>query len=264
MAVVRSVLRSVKLVLYFAAASVELMVKRPPTVQERADWLHRFCARVLRGFGVDLKVEGRFPARGALISNHTGYVDIIVYSAMCPVVFCAKGEMESWPVLGWMAKMAGTVFVDRGAGGSAERARTGMMAAAEAGIPVLFFPEGTTTNGREVLPFKTGLLAQALAAEEPITAAYISYTLDPGNEGATVENDVSFWGDTSMLKHIFRFVGLTGVHATARIAARPIVFSQPEDQIDRRMAATEAREAVLALTGEGVSAGAVTEMLYQE
>ena len=248
----RSVVRSVKLVSYFLAAALELVVTRPQTVEKRADWLHRFCARVLRGFGVDLNVEGKFPARGALISNHLSYVDIIVYSAMKPVVFCAKGEMESWPLLGWMAKMAGTVFVDRGGGGSSERAKDGMKAAAEAGVPVLFYPEGTTSNGTGILPFRTGLLAQALAAEEPITTAFIHYTLEPGNGGATVEDNVCFWDDTPMLKHIFRFVGLNGVHAWVKIAEGPIVFSEPEGDMDRKQAGVEAREAMLELAGRGL------------
>ena len=248
-AFLRSVVRSVKLLVYFLVAAAELVVTRPQTIEKRADWLHRFCGRVLRGFGVDLKVVGSFPARGALISNHLSYVDIMVYAAMSPVVYCAKGEMEKWPLLGWMATMAGTVFVERGAGGSSERARDGMIAAARAGVPVVFFPEGTTTNGHQLLPFRSGLLAQALAAEEPITAAHIGYTLDASNDGATVEDQVCFWDETPMLKHIFRFVGLQGVHATVRIAETPIVFSQPETQIDRKDAAIEAREAVLAVWG---------------
>ncbi len=244
MAVVRSVVRSAKLAFYFGRACLELLLRRPRDVREGAAWLHRFAVSVLRAFEVDLHAEGEFPARGALISNHTGYVDIIAYAALHPVVYCAKAEMEGWPVIGFMTRVAGSVFVERGAGGSAARAAAGMRAAAEAGIPVIFFPEGTTSNGRDVLPFRTGLLAQALAAGEPITAAHIGYTLDAGNEGATVEDNVCFWGeDAPMLKHIFRFVGLQGVHASVRIAETPIVFSGAE--IDRKEAALEAREAVL-------------------
>ena len=66
------------------------------------------------------------------------------------------------PVLGWMTTMAGTVYVARGHGGSAAKARSGMQAAADAGLPVVFFPEGTTTNGSELLKFHSGLLAQAM------------------------------------------------------------------------------------------------------
>lgn len=248
--VVRSVVRSVKAVAFFGWFGLELVIKRPPTRCGRAEWLHRFCAAMLPAFGLKFTVEGKFPARGALISNHTGYLDILGFAALHPVVYCAKGEMESWPVLGWMATMAGTVFVDRGAGGSAERAKAGMRAAEEAGIPVVFFPEGTTTDGREVLPFKSGLLAVSLEADQPITAAYIRYTLEEDNgPGVTVEDDVAFWGDdANMLKHIFKFVGLKGVRGWVKIAPEPIRFSSPD--IDRKQAAEEAREAVLALRGE--------------
>ena len=95
MAFLRSLFRFSKLTAYFLVAAAELViVTRPQSIEKRADWLHRFCGRVLRGFGVELNVVGKFPPRGALISNHLSYVDIIVYSAMSPVVFCAKAEME--------------------------------------------------------------------------------------------------------------------------------------------------------------------------
>ena len=248
MAVLRALTRSIKLFLYFTVAALELLLTRPKTPQARAAWLHRFMARILRGFGVTLTVEGSFPPHGALISNHLSYLDIVVYAALSPVVYCARAEMERWPVIGWMTMMAGTVFVDRGAGGSSERAKTGMLTAARAGIPVTFFPEGTTTDGTHVLPFRSGLLAQALAAGEPVTAARIAYTLGPGNGDASAQNLVCWGDDTPLLKHIFRFNSLVGVHAQVRIAPQPIHFSSPN--LDRKQAAIEAREAVIALRAE--------------
>ncbi len=244
---IRTCVRSIKLALYFAAAALELLLTRPRTPQARADWLHRFMARILRGFGVTLTVEGSFPPRGALISNHLSYVDIVVYAALSPVVYCARAEMERWPLIGWMTMMAGTVFVDRHSGGSAKRAQAGMMTAANAGVPVTFFPEGTTTDGTHVLPFRSGLLAQALEAGEPITAARIAYTLasDPRNGDASARNQICWGDDTPLLRHIFRFNSLVGVHAHVRIATEPIRFSSLD--LHRKQAAVEAREAVLAL-----------------
>jgi 1-acyl-sn-glycerol-3-phosphate acyltransferase len=216
--------------------------------------LSAFCRALQRTFKIKFTVEGSFPKRGVLISNHTGYLDILAYAAMSPVVYCAKGEMESWPLLGWITTMVGTVFVDRGAGGSAERAVKGMHAAAKAGIPVVFFPEGTTSDGRQVLEFKTGLLAKSLEAQQPITVSFISYTLDEDNgPGVSVEENVCFWGvDAPMLKHIFKLVSLSGVHGHVRIADAPIQFSS--DDIDRKQAAAEAREALLALAPLSVQA----------
>ena len=243
-------LKLVKLVLYFGYACMELLLHRPRNKREGAEWLHRFCARVIRGFGVTVTVQGEFPRRGALISDHMSYVDIITYAAMSPVVFFSKAELEDTPVLGFMATAAGSVYVERGAGGSSERARSGMKSAADQGIPVVFFPEGTTSSGQQLLPFRSGLLGEALAAEEPVTAAHIHYSFDVPNPGASIEDDVAYWGDdVTLLRHVPNFLKLRGVHAWVRIAPAPIAFS-PEALQDRKIAAVEAREAVLALAGD--------------
>ncbi len=228
----------------FAWASGELLVKRPATREARADWLHRFAARAVRRLGLQIDVVGTFPERGAVISNHLSYLDIVVFAALHPCVFVSKAEIQTVPVLGWMTKMAGTVYVARGRGGSAVKARSGMQAAADAGLPVVFFPEGTTTNGSGLLKFHSGLLAQAMEERQPVTAAYIWYSFGEGNE-ATVADDVCYWGDAKMVPHIFKFLGLRGVRAEVRFAAGPIKFSS--DVMHRKMAAIEARAAVAAL-----------------
>jgi 1-acyl-sn-glycerol-3-phosphate acyltransferase len=244
----RSVVRSVKLAGYFVRFGSELLVTRPQTRPERAAWLHRFCRTALLGLGLELTVEGKFPERGAVISNHLSYIDIIVFAAIRPCVFCSKAEIEKVPILGWMTTMAGTIYVERGRGGSALKARGEMQAAAEAGLPVVFFPEGTTTNGRGLLPFHSGLLAQAMGVEEPITAAFLHYTLDRENApGIKAEDDMCWWGARSMWAHIFRFLGLDGPHATVRFGQQPLRFSS--DVLHRKAAAVEAREAVLRLGG---------------
>ncbi len=246
MSFVRAVLRSLKLIAYFAWFGSELLLRRPATRPDRADWLHRFCASALRGFNIPISVEGTFPERGALVTNHTGYLDIIVLAATHPCVFVSKEEIRKWPVIGWLATMAGTVFVERGRGGSAIRARTGLQAASDAGVPVAFFPEGTTTNGDTLLPFHAGLLAQVLDAGQPVTAGFLHYTLDqPNSPGASVQNQVAYWGDANLLLHIFRFLGLEGAHAHLRIAPAPIPFTS--DTQHRKTSAKEARNAVCAL-----------------
>jgi 1-acyl-sn-glycerol-3-phosphate acyltransferase len=247
MSFTRAIFRSVKLIGYFIWFGGELLVRRPARREDRADWLHRFCASALRGFGIPISVQGDFPERGALITNHTGYLDIIVLAAIKPCVFVSKAEIRKWPVLGWLAKMAGTVFVERGRGGSALRARAGLQAASDAGIPVAFFPEGTTTNGRSLLPFHSGLLAQIIEADQPVTAGFLHYTLDRDNgAGLTVEDQVAYWGDINLLVHIFRFLGLRGAHAHLRLAPSPIRFTS--DTQHRKQSALEARAAVAALS----------------
>ena len=253
---VRSVLRTVQLVGYFVRFGTELLVKRPSTQQARADWLHRFCARAMKGLGIAVSVTGEFPDGGVVISNHVSYLDIIVFATLKPCVFVSKAEIAKWPVLGWMTTMSGTVYVNRGHGGSAAKARGGMTAAADAGLPVVFFPEGTTSNGSSLLTFHSGLLAQAMMERQPITAAYVQYTLGEGNdEDVTVADDVCYWGDASMWMHIFRFLGLRGVRAEVRFAEGPIVFSS--DVLHRKQAAREAQAAVQALRDAAMRAAGV-------
>jgi 1-acyl-sn-glycerol-3-phosphate acyltransferase len=194
-------------------------------------------------------MEGRFPERGAVISNHLSYLDIVVFATLHPCVFVSKAEIKSWPVVGWMTTMSGTVYVERGHGGSAMRARKGMQAAVDAGLPVVFFPEGTTTNGSQLLKFHSGLLSQVLDGGSPVTAAYLRYSLVEDNgPDVSVADDVCYWGDRNMLQHIFKFLGLRGVRAEVRFAEEPIVFSS--DGLHRKKAAVEARTAVAALEGK--------------
>ena len=262
MRALRSLANGLRLAGYFVRFGLELLIVRPQTRQARANWLHRFCSSALQGFSIPVMVEGEFPGRGALISNHLSYLDIVVLAALHPCVFCAKSEIERWPVIGWMTAMSGTVFIERGRGGSALKAKSRMQSAAQAGLPVVFFPEGTTSNGEQLLPFHSGLLAQALLAEMPVTAAYIRYHLDSDNgPDVSVADDVCFWGTVPMIPHVFRFLGLRGVRATVRFAPSPIDFVS--DAKHRKSAAKEACLAVAALAPQGDPAAQTTALESQ-
>jgi 1-acyl-sn-glycerol-3-phosphate acyltransferase len=239
----RSVTRSLKLLGMFVVAGTELAIKRPATRPARADWLNRFCARAIKGLGVEITVVGNFPGKGAVIANHLSYLDIVVFAALRPCVFVSKLEIKDWPVVGWMTTMAGTVYVERGHGGSAVRAKGRMQSAMEAGLPVVFFPEGTTSNGEQILKFHSGLLGQMLDVGAPVTAAYLRYSLGDGNgAGVRVKDDVCYWGDTSMWPHVFRLLGLKNIRTEVWFADEPIAFASEE--LQRKKAAVVARAAV--------------------
>jgi len=247
----RSAGRTVILLGMFFYAAMELVIGRPKSRVERAEWLHRFCARAMKRLGVKVDVTGRPPERGAVISNHLSYVDIVTMAALHRVVFCSKAEIEHWPVIGWMTTMAGTVYVERGRGGSALKASAGMKKAADAGLPVVFFPEGTTSNGTGLLKFRSGLLAQAMLSGESVTAAFIRFSLDEDNgPDVSVADDICYWGDRNMLAHIWKFLGLRGVRVAVKFADAPIQFSS--DTLHRKAAAAEAELAVAELGGINV------------
>jgi 1-acyl-sn-glycerol-3-phosphate acyltransferase len=242
----RSLVRTIHLAGYFVVYGTELLVKRPSTREARADWLHRFAASTLHGLGVQLEVDGDFPSFGAVISNHLSYLDIIVFAALHPCIFVSKAEVASYPVLGWMTTMAGTVYVARGQGGSAMKAREGMQAALDAGLPVVFFPEGTTSDGSGLLKFHSGLLAQVRADGAQVTAGHICYSIGPENgQDVKVSEQICYWGDMTLLPHIIRFLGLQDVRAKVRFASEPIEFSG--DATHRKKAAKEAWVAVAEL-----------------
>lgn len=242
----RSLLRTVLLLGYFVRYGWELFIERPSTREARADWLHRFASAALNGLGIEIDTVGKFPTHGALISNHLSYLDIVVFAALHPCVFVSKIEVASYPVLGWMTTMAGTVYVARGHGGSAVKAREGIGAALSAGLPIVFFPEGTTSNGSGLLKFHGGLLSQVLAENASVTAGHLCYRMDGDNGEATVTDDICYWGDdVQLLPHIFGLLGLKGIRAHVRFAEEPIQFVSTAD--DRKRAAKEAWVAVAEL-----------------
>jgi 1-acyl-sn-glycerol-3-phosphate acyltransferase len=241
--------RAVKMVCVFAAQLTKLVVTRPRTRPERAAWLSGFCRTALRAVGMSCTTEGHVPLEGAVITNHLTYLDIVVHSAIHPCVFVSAIETRKMPLIGWISMMAGTVYVTRGGGGSAEKAAQGMAKGFRDGLPVVFFPEGGTFVGDEpAMPFHSGLLAQALEAGAPVTAGFIRYELSAEDlaRGKTARNDVH-WGHQTLIAHLWNFLGLTGLKVTVRFADEPIAFSTAAYE-DRKVAAIEAREAVVRIS----------------
>lgn len=215
----RSGLRSFLFVGLLVAAVVDWWMRRPRVGAEGAVWIHGWCRRIVKVMGFECSVEGTVPTGGAVVSNHLSYLDILLYSSVQPFVMVAKTEVRGWPLLGWLTAQAGTVYVERGGGPKTYPSVNGAMAEAyRSGLPVLFFPEGTTTDGAEVLPFRRGLFHSVLNGGVALRVAALRYSLDPHrvNGSATVGEDVCWWGDMKFTPHMFRFLGLRGLRAKIR------------------------------------------------
>ncbi|MGA7156339.1 MAG: lysophospholipid acyltransferase family protein [Acidobacteriaceae bacterium] len=248
----RRIIHLLAIAAVFSYSILEVLLTRPRTRALRAAWLSRICHRLLRPQHITVTAIGPIPAHGAIISNHLTYADIAVLATIQPCVFVSKIELRSTPVFGWISMMAGTVYINRKAGRtagrSASKAAEGMAKGFRDALPVVFFPEGTTSLGdAPTLPFRSGLLAMALAAGEPITAAFIHYELSPADlaAGYSTHNDVH-WGKQTLFQHVWNFVGLTNVHATIHFADQPIAFSEAALH-NRKQAGREAQAAVEAL-----------------
>lgn len=145
--------------------------------------------------------------------NHVSYLDILVLAAATPCVFVAKREVRTWPIFGWFAQMAGTRFVDRERRGDVARVGAEFAPTLEAGLCLVFFLEGTSTDGRGVLPFKSSLLEPAIRAHTPVVPAALAYEVPPGHSAT---QEVSWWGEMTLVPHLFNLAGVP--HVAARLA----------------------------------------------
>jgi 1-acyl-sn-glycerol-3-phosphate acyltransferase len=183
-----------------------------PSLRRRARWLQRACVRTLPILGVHLNVYGRAPQGGLLVCNHLSYLDVLVLSALTPAVFVSKSEVGGWPIFGWFARRAGTRFVRREQRADVTRVLEEMRAVLEAGVVLVLFAEGTSSDGREVLPFKSSLLEPAIGLDQPVWAGCLSYRLWDGDAG----REVCYWGDMTFGPHLLNLMAKRSVLATVR------------------------------------------------
>ena len=207
----------------------------------RALWLQRHARRVLKIFKLEAYVEGQVPARGLLVSNHQGYLDIFLIASIAPAVFVAKREIKSWPVVGWLTQMGGTLFVDRERRVQVGRVNDEIQAALDRGALVVLFPEGASSNGRTVLPFKSSLLEPAARSTHPLSVSAIQYAVEDGD----VAGEVCYWGDHTFFPHLLNLLGKRAVRATVRFA--PVQRAGA----DRKQLAVQLRGEILRLKAGG-------------
>jgi 1-acyl-sn-glycerol-3-phosphate acyltransferase len=207
------------------------------TLHRRAEWLHRSCTRAVTRLGITVDVHGPFPGGGLLVCNHLSYIDVLALSAIAPCVFVAKRQVHSWPLFGQLARLGATIFVDRDRPSDTARANSHLRQALAAGVVIVLFPEGTSSEGSTVLPFRSALFKPAIELKHPVSIAHISYSV----EGGSVEQDVCYWGGMVFLPHLLRFMRLGNVTARVRLGREAIVFA------DRKMAAVATRQQVLGL-----------------
>jgi 1-acyl-sn-glycerol-3-phosphate acyltransferase len=187
---------------------------KPSRRFERALWLQRTARHVGRIFQLEIKFAGTIPSRGLLVCNHVSYVDILVLASLAPAVFVAKREVKSWPVMGLLAQLGGTLFIDRQRRTHVGEVNDEIQSALDNGALVIIFPEGTSSDGKTVLPFKSSLLEPAAQQKHPLAAGHIQYSLDAGDAAS----EVCYWGDAIFLPHLLNLLGKSSVRARVHFA----------------------------------------------
>ena len=215
-----------------------LRMRGPLTLERRALWVQQTCLGILNVMGIRPNIEGTPPTHGLVVSNHLSYIDILVLSAAMPCFFVAKIEIGGWPFFGKAARLGGTIFIDRSSLASANSVAAQMTERLKMNMPVLLFPEGTSTYG-EVLRFHSRLIDPATTAGAQITAASVRYVIEDGTPEAKL-----CWGDdTLFVTHLMTTLGTPGFSAKVK-------FGKPHVYPDRRTAADATHAEVVAMRVE--------------
>ena len=211
----------------YAGAAVRSTSSRRERAQAMARRQQRGARRLLRILGVRVTVNGPDPEALAaerptlLVCNHLGLLDPFVLAARLRMALVGKAEIDDWPVAGWVARTMGVLFVERGRGVAVEdfvarvqkRLRTG-------GVPVLAFPEGTTNERPQVLPFKTGVFSSVAGQEgEAVLPLYLHVRSVDGVPADGTRRRRVIWsgGTESAGAHAWRLLGLRRVEMELRV-----------------------------------------------
>lgn len=231
-----TIARMFRLSITLAACGLRrLRLRGPLTFQQRAEWLHGSCKSVLSALGVQCFVHGRPPSSGLLVANHLSYLDILVLGAATPCIFISKAEVLSWPIFGVFARASGTLFLDRASRASALCVARFVKERLVSPIPIVFFPEGTSTDGSTVLDFHPWLFEPAVQTGSPVTPSALSYAAQQ-----KAERELCWFGDATMLPHLLRLLG--SVSITVHLC-----FAESRIFTERHTAAEETRRAVIGM-----------------
>lgn len=217
-------------------------------------WLTRFvCTSAFVLLGIGRSTRGQ-PLRGAgaVVANHASWLDIFTLNASKRIYFVSKSEVAGWPGIGWLARATGTVFINRDRREAKDQARV-FEERLSAGHRLLFFPEGTSTDGRRILPFKTTLF-QAFFTDhlrsflqiQPVT---VVYTPPPGED----PRFYGWWGDMDFGAHLLK------VLAAPRQGSVEVIYHpalRVADFADRKALAAACEAAVRAGLPEAIAEGA--------
>lgn len=164
-------------------------------------WLIKWwCKRLLAAFNLRVTSHGHIPTQNQvmtnsmIIANHISWTDIHALNSIVPLRFIAKSEIISWPVFGYLARKSNALFIDRGKRQDAARIIDITSRSLMDGDNLCIFPEGTTTDGTTMMPFKSSILQAAIQANATIHPVAIRY---PGHNGSA-NTSMAYAGETTM------------------------------------------------------------------
>jgi len=201
-------------------------------------WPRRFLRGIGRAAGMRVRVSGEpLPGGVLFVANHMSWLDIMILAGASGTAFVSKGEVGRWPVVGWLARLNDTVFVERSARAAVRDQADALRSALGRGQPVALFPEGTTDGGAEVLPFRASLLASLYPPMPGVRVQPVA--IDYGEAG----RDIAWVGEEPAAANLKRVLSRRGTLAVTLAFLDPL---DPAAVADRKRLAELARERILA------------------
>jgi 1-acyl-sn-glycerol-3-phosphate acyltransferase len=217
-----------------------------PARHARVAW---WAGKLLRVLGLRQVLQGSFhPGPVLLLANHVSWLDILAIHAVCPRArFVSKADVRAWPLLGWLVGSVGTLFIERERKRDALRVVHQVAAALADGDTIAVFPEGTTGDGRVLLPFHANLLQAAIAGGHPLQPVALRFH-QPGQRFST---DVAWLGQTTLLQNLWSV--LCAESLTVELSVLP---AQGSRHADRRALAARVQEAITGVLDAAAAAPA--------
>lgn len=190
---------------------------------ERPQWLSTTARAALQVLNIRVVLVGDPPRSGLLVCNHVSYLDIPVLASVASLSFVSKADVRAWPVFGSLAARGGTIFVRRESKEDVTRVNGELAERLRGGFAVCLFPEGTSSAGDDVLPFKSSLLEPAINTD--VWPAYITYEAP----GYAVGKSVAYWGEMSFVSHFLTLLTIPSITCTVRFDSHPVCLASRKE-----------------------------------
>jgi len=222
----RGVWRLAHCVTHIGAGMLRCAVIYPfATPTQRMQQTGRWCAKMARVLG--LQIHGSGESHGGpvlLVANHISWLDILAINAVHPARFVSKADVRAWPVLGWLVAGGGTLFIERERKRDALRVVHQIADALKQGDTIAMFPEGTTGDGRSLLPFHANLLQAAVSTGTPLQPIAMRY-VDADSQPSRA---VVWVGDTTLVASLWQVA--TAHRMQAFVTQLPALPTEGQDR----------------------------------
>lgn len=209
----------------------------------RLSHIQLWSQQLLTIFNVRVKMNlASLPENTVIISNHISWLDIFVINSFSPSRFVAKSDIRSWPMLGWLAEQAGTIYISRGSKSDVKRIYQYLIDQIEAGEQVAFFPEGTTAQQGVVLPFHANLFEAAIHAKVGIQPIALRYA----NAAGEFHPAVTYIGDMTFAASMDAI--LRGGEVVVELQVLELISSEGTHRRDLAVAARQSVAEALHIT----------------